>query len=390
MAIRVRCKCGKSLKISSKLADKKIACPECKHSFRIPAEKFAAMAGPAAPVPAAPPATPIDPMPASLDDEIAAAGSGMIEFTQSDALLDLIGEPAPGEAAPTALTLEELPAEVGYATDPTARIQGARRPSDPISGPQRGFFADVLTSFIYPVKSVNNLVTLAIIFVVSAIGDATSQMQMGLLGLFVRLACALIIGGWFASLYFAVIQETATGSEDLPGLTLEDGWFDGVIVPAFRYIGAIALVLLPAIGLTFFNAMGWIPSSVASLIPIWFFGGVFLLPMSMMLFSFRSASTMFRIDLVLATIAKTILPYLSIWGILLLVSFVIVLAKGGASVLGTLIGVSMTSMSPTAFLGGLLGRVILSWIGVYFTLVGMRTIGLYYLHFKRRFVFVME
>lgn len=40
MALRVKCKCGKALKVSSKLADRKMACPHCKRPFRIPAAKF--------------------------------------------------------------------------------------------------------------------------------------------------------------------------------------------------------------------------------------------------------------------------------------------------------------------------------------------------------------
>lgn len=388
MAIRVRCKCGKSLKISSKLADTKIACPACARSFRIPAEKFS----PASQCPRGEPALSdaAAPAPMSLDDELAASVSGPIDFSQSDVLNLLEDDPVPAGGDAAALTVLDAPQQMAYAADPTAKIAAARRPTDPIAGPQRGFWADVGVSFIYPVKGVSNMITLAVIFFVSAIGDLVSQIQMGLLGLFIRFACFVVIGGWFASVYFAVIQETATSSEDLPGLSLEDGWWDGILVPAFRFVGAMGLVLLPAMLLVLLSAMGRVPSSIASLAPIWFFGGVFLLPMSLMLFSFQAGATMLRIDLVLVTIAKTILPYLSIWGILLFVSCVIALARGGATVLGQLIGVSMSSISAGGFLGGLAGRILLSWVGVYFTLVGMRTIGLYYLHFKRRFVFVME
>lgn len=42
MALRVKCRCGKALNISAKFAGKKLACPNCKHPFRIPAERFAA------------------------------------------------------------------------------------------------------------------------------------------------------------------------------------------------------------------------------------------------------------------------------------------------------------------------------------------------------------
>ncbi|HPF37011.1 MAG TPA: hypothetical protein P5081_12870 [Phycisphaerae bacterium] len=392
MTIRVRCKCGKSLKIEERLAGRKLSCPACERPFRIPAEKFEAVRRRRSDE-----GTPVAPksdvaLPASLDEDLTAAGSGAIALSQDDlpGELKLQGDGAESEAAPAALTVLDGPNEVAYAADPTARIQGDRRVADPISGPKRGFFADMGTSFIYPCKSVNNLVTLAIVFAVSAAGDLCSVMPNGCFMIFVKFLVWVIIGGWFASMYFAVIQETASGSEDMPGLTLEDGWWDGIFAPAFRYLGAIAVVLAPAIFLTIAEGAGRLPSFMTSLIPIWFIGGVFLLPMSMMLFAFRSASTIFRLDLVLVTIAKTILPYLAIWGMLLLVSVLIVLAQGGATVLSTLIGVSLVSMSAGGFLSGLAMRIVLSWISVYFTIVAMRTIGLYYLHFKRRFVFIME
>lgn len=394
MAIRVRCKCGRSLKISSKLADKHLNCPACARPFRIPAEKFAAAVEKRATAQGGAPAgtaSPADPVPASLDDELGAVGPGLIDFSQSD-VLTLEDDPPPAAevAAPAALTLVDAPNEVAYAADPTARIAGSRRVSNPISGPQRRFWPDVATSFIYPVKGVHNVITLAVAFVVSAVGDAGSQVQFGLLGIFIQFSLFVIIGGWFASMYLSVIQETATGSEDLPGLSLEGGWWDDILVPAFRFIGAFALVLAPAFLLAIAGAAGLVPVAIAELTPIWFFGGLFLLPMSLMLFSFHAASAMFRIDLVLTTIARTILPYLSIWGILLLVSMIIAAARGSASLVGTLIGVKLATISAGGFLGGLLGRIALSWISIYFSLVAMRTIGLYYLHFKRRFAFVME
>lgn len=394
MAIRVRCKCGKSLKISSRHADKRIACPGCQRPFRIPAEKFRSAGSPSGGGNATQKVSPPDsvgasaPVPVSLDEEL--AGSGLIELSSSG-LGDLVDHATgAGDGPMEALTILESPQQVSYAPDRTARIQSTRRGADPIEGPKRGFWSDVLVSFIYPVKGVSNLVTLVIIFVVSAIGESSSQLQMGLLGAFIQFWLFVIMFGWFASIYFGVIQETATGSEDLPGLNLEDGWWDGILMPAFRYLGAIGLVLLPAICLTIASGMGWVPSFVASLIPIWFIGGVFLLPMSFLLFSFQAAGTMLRIDLVLATIAKTILPYLAMWAILLVVSCIILIARGGSAMLGTMVGVSMPSISANQFLAGLGGRILLSWIGIYFTLVAMRTIGLYYLHFKKRFVFVME
>lgn len=43
MTIRVKCRCGKSLKMATELAGKKLACPQCKRPFRISPEKLKTM-----------------------------------------------------------------------------------------------------------------------------------------------------------------------------------------------------------------------------------------------------------------------------------------------------------------------------------------------------------
>ncbi len=100
MALRIKCKCGKSLKVSSKLADKKLLCPGCNRAFRIPAEKFkeapddapakvAANKKPAAPKPPAE-----APMPAPVELDILPEkidwSSGDLSVSQSDILSGLI------------------------------------------------------------------------------------------------------------------------------------------------------------------------------------------------------------------------------------------------------------------------------------------------------------
>ncbi len=110
MALRVKCKCGKSLKVSSKLADKKVSCPGCQRPFRIPAAKFEARrakaaasrraasgsAGksparsrPPAPQPFNDPASAARAVPASLDDDLLNDLSGDYDESQSDILTEL-------------------------------------------------------------------------------------------------------------------------------------------------------------------------------------------------------------------------------------------------------------------------------------------------------------
>ncbi|MCB9856559.1 MAG: hypothetical protein H6818_12830 [Phycisphaerales bacterium] len=390
MAIRVRCKCGKSLKIGAALADKKIACPGCKRPFRIPAAKFAAAERKAAEKagrsPSAKPAVaPETPEPMSLDDEFAAMGSGLIDFSQSD-VLEFAAEGLSAPSAPAAVPIDGFPEQVNYASGAAAGVEPPRRLADPISGPKRGFWADAFVSFIYPAQSVGNAITLGIIFVVSAIEALVAAVP----GCFALLA-VLVIKGWFASLYFSVIQETASGSEDLPGLDLEGGWVDGIFMPALKFVGAFAVVLLPFVGLSILAAAGDLPKFVTSLMPLWFLAGVFMAPMSFLLFALGSPGTLFRLHVVLPTIAKTILPYLAIWLMLSLIFLVMmVVSLGGAVLLTALFPAGSLSPSISSFAATTFGSISISMFGTYLMIVAMRMIGLYYLHFKKRFVFVME
>jgi hypothetical protein len=111
MALRIKCKCGKSLKISSKLADKKLLCPGCNRAFRIPAEKFKAApdATPATaaavkkpPAPKPPTEAPV-PAPVELDltPEKIDWSSGDLSVSQSDILSGLIPDAKVGPGSPS-------------------------------------------------------------------------------------------------------------------------------------------------------------------------------------------------------------------------------------------------------------------------------------------------
>ena len=123
MALRITCKCGKSLKISSQLADKKLLCPGCKKAFRIPAEKFkrveakpplaqakptpAAKAQPAAAnkTPPAPKPKSEVPVPAPVELDLLPEkidwSSADLSVSQSDILSDLIPDAKPTAASPS-------------------------------------------------------------------------------------------------------------------------------------------------------------------------------------------------------------------------------------------------------------------------------------------------
>ncbi len=411
MALRVKCKCGKSLKVSSKLADKRIACPGCQRPFRIPATKFEAKRAKAArsaasgSVAKAPtrrtPATPksfnnptvaAGPVPASLDDELLGDLSGDYDESQSDILTELdvdASQSLTTGLAPEAVLVEAAAPELSYARS-EHRMPASRRLADPIQGPQRGFWADAFRSFIYPVASGGNALTLVIVCIIASLPTLLISVSVvSIMACFMFIA-SLCIFGWLAALYFSVIQDTAVGSEDLPGIKMESGFVDDILKPGLKYIGAFAVVLAPAALLAIAIAAGSLPVSWNWMILAWAVGGIFLLPMSLLMFAFDALGMMFRLDLIFTTIFRSIGPYLAIWLLLLIVGVGQVATTVGAEFLDKVFPSAMLSTSLTPVLATIGGQLALIALGVYFNIVSMRIIGLYYLHFKKRFTIVME
>lgn len=439
MALRVKCKCGKSLKISSQFAGRKLACPACKHPFRISAEKFRAAEaaqssastplattshaagggaaraaraaespsaqGPARGAPSAhgrarvaPAAVPVpDPMPASLDEELLAGlGAADVSFSRSDVLAGIPVSGAAAGAAPMAIDLGEgaPAADVTYARDRTVALPGLRTKLDARQGPSRGFWTDAFYSFIYPVKPAGNAVTLVFILAAAALDTYFAMMfpfvRFGLFSILIKLSVRLMLFGWLASVYLSIVGETARGSDDLPGLNLEDGLMDGVLKPAFKFIGAFAVAFLPAIVLLISIATGLASETLAVLIPVWLLIGIFFIPLILLLFSLDSLSMILRLDLMVTTIIKSFLPYLAIWLMLLVVGFGMIAAKTGGVVLRLVLPDFLVSPSAAIAAGGLAVQIGVSLISTYLMLVSMRIVGLYYLHFKRRFTMELE
>jgi len=363
VALRVKCKCGKVLKIPSRLAGKAAACPHCKKKYRIPSEP--------------------DPQPSHLDLDLLAnlpadppANPHGIELETNAG-----GELEP----PSAVAVDtDAPIKLGYAREHGTPEASGSRLRDAILDPRRTFWADAIGSFIYPIRNGENIVTLIFILFISAVQEFIPS--FGCLGL----VCSGIIFGWLAALYFSVIQITATGSDDLPGIRMEDGFYEDIIKPAFLYIGAIAVVLSPSVLLTIAIALGWVPQSMGAMLPFWIAAGIFLLPITLLLFAFDAPGMIFRLDLIVSTIWRTILPYLAIWLLLSAVGIGLLVTAASSSIVDSFMPQFLLNTSIKQAAIGLSLKVALNMIGTYLTIVAMRAIGLYYLHFKKRFTIVME
>jgi len=394
MAIRVRCSCGKSLKISSKHADKKIKCPACAKPFRVGSERFreaarraqAKRASSAAESAVAPSAQPVagsdaqpDAQPAALDDLLLADS-----HSQSD-VLDL--KPTiemQATALPAVAVEQDAEVDMGYARDPEKRKSSVSK-FNSVAAPQRSFWSDAAIAFVYPVMNANNAINYIILSLIVCVDLVFDFIPLGIIGLM----CSAIIFGWEVSVYLSVVGETGIGSDDLPANNLTGGMYDGVIRPALFFVGAFAIVLAPVALLVIFGAMGLVPDVVLDLSPVWLAAGIFLFPISLMLFAFEAPTVMFRPDLICTTIARTILPYLAIWALLLVVTGLMAGVKVGNFVLSQVPSLAGLEVI-TDLTNNIVGAVVLTFINVFLGLVAMRLVGLYYLHFKKRFTFKME
>lgn len=396
MVLRIECKCGATLKVASKQAGLILSCAGCGRPFRIPAEKFQAAAekvkpasGPADPAIAAPPApAPADafaePIPVELDIPLANLDTEIPDLDLS------LAEPASAAAPPAVLVGVANAPTLGYACDPHSRKTAIPHQlvDDAIQGPRRGFWADAFGAFVYPFMSAGNVVCLAALLIVALLPLAIDYIVSALpfiitpFAILARMAAV----GWLCAAYLSIVQDTAAGSDDMPSPLLQNGIVEDMLKPFFRFVGACAIVLLPAALFSIALAARLLPTSIGILIPVWIVIGVFLLPLSLLLFSFNAPGMMFRVDLVILTIVRTILPYLAIW-LMLIITTLAYLLLSAPKVLARIglqgMGIDLVGL-------GFLGYVISTLAQVYTSVVSMRIIGLYYLHFKRSFAIVME
>ena len=383
MLLRAKCTCGKLLEIPAACAGRKLSCPACKRTLTLSPEKFQATEAGAQPAeqPETSPA-PAPPQPALIELEHAP-----IKPESAAVELDLVIPPVPsGSELPPApeATAVTTAAPAGYAVGGSVASRGGRLDMDVISPPTQSFWADALAAFGYPFLNTGNVVTFAIIIFIYCLEMPLISFRglMGLRGFSVLLI--FFIEAWIAAIYLTVVLDTAAGSTDLPDLSMQDR--GGACV---RYLSAFACALLPAscyFILLYFNLLPPYLQSSANLAFL-IAAGIFFTPLYLILFAFNATNMVYRVDLIFTTVFRTWLPYLSLWGMLLLVGIVKILPL--ASLLAASAGLNISVPTLPAF-GGIFGQIAYDIIDIYLGIVAMRLIGLYYLHFKRRFTLVME
>lgn len=392
MALLVRCKCGKKLRIPATAAGRMVVCPNCQKQFRISPEKFhdarsrvASLEGgggsrePPSPPPAVEPqpvALDIEPVeldlqPASLDG---ATGALLTEL-EADAAG---AAPRPNGVAPRVVEIETT-VELDYAAgDTPPGAAGSGGPGDEIARPRRGYWADAFSSFGYPFRNVTNLFSFVFIALLACMRFPLAYAPIiGAVG-------AFFIFGWLAAVYLSTVRDTASGSDEMPGIKIEEGFVEDILKPAFRFIGSFAVALLPAVTYGLLIAFG-VPLPGLG-VPVMMAIGVFFWPIIVIMFALGFVQTLARLDLIVTTILRSILPYLATW-LMLGVVLILFVATTMGSVIASF-GVNLAI--PDLMSAGIVARIFLEVVQTYLFLVAMRLIGLFYLHFKDRFTVSME
>ena len=335
------------------------------------------------------------------------------------------------------------PAASAYAPDPViaeTRLH-PHTAGEAIEGPKRRFWADIGRSFALPFLSVGNAVNFAIIVIITTVGVAALYLlSVGGIAVCIiaplvpiGVICAIYCTGWLCAFLLGVVQDSATGSDDLPDIKIEDFSVRAILRSTLRYCAAHAVVLVPAgfvwLILTLFSPY----VSGLPLLPPFSAQGVasLLLPIALLLFATGPARQILRTDLVFGSIWRTFLPYLATWLIvasLQLLQVILILgayikcfeaelskpgpglfflvmaaflSQGFWSVFAFIIllvenlGIVQTLNLVRPLVAwiphlGPLGMIAVIAIDLYLAVVSMHTVGLLYRHFKKRLTVVLE
>lgn len=263
----------------------------------------------------------------------------------------------------------------------------------------RGFGGDVLWTFLF-LSSPSNLITFFYFWIAMALAPMVTCLP--LIGIFFWLA----VLGWYCAYLFEVLGSAAAGERDLPQVPSPRHLVD-VFDPLFKWIGSWVFVFIPAIayviltwkqsGITGYDLLPMMANGLASLLggqgtgtvsfDILVYIGIIFWPMVVLCVALGGFASLYRLDLILWTIIKTLPLYLltlvlMLGGVFLQQGFMTLAGGNLASQARSGQG-SASSMMGLAFALGILG----TGIEVYMDIVLMRLIGLYYYHFKDRFAF---
>jgi len=377
MSVAICPGCHTRYNVPATAAGKRTTCKKCGAAFRVPAA-----APPPAAVPPHAPAVPNSDL--GLGDLEALAGGQAIEMERPAA--------AP---APFAAGADEHRAS-GRSSAVSASAPVGRAHSDPGVSAYGHYLRDVGQSllFIRKPKNVGLFIVLWLVLLVREFLQTAAGMT-GVMGLGFCAMGWLVLSGWYMAFQMNLVTWAAGGDEELPNLTVEDGWWDGILIPFFRLLTTYIVVLLPALvywivlyrrmNETFMANLGGgtpVPASATMAILVMLvLAGMCAWPMLVLVVSVGgSVRGMLQLDLILETVFKSLPAYL-----LTVVAVYVTLGLRGLvwALVWSKLSAKVDWSNDWASIV-LLPAVFIA-INLYFEIASLRAVGLYYRHFKHRF-----
>lgn len=381
--------CKARYRVRESAAGKRTTCKKCGRQFRVPAAAVSVPKKTATTHPAvdAPPATPDSE--SWLADVEALADGHAIEPPPSVAPKTKAAGPAQRAAA-----FGHAGSAPGAAHTTPARV-GAHG-----GGAYGRYLSAVGRSFLFLAKPMN-ILTFIGVWIVLAIGEVmkTAMAMAPLLTVPFLGFGAFIVAGWYMAFQINLVVAAAGEDERLPRMGAEDGVMGGVVFPFFQMLTARVFAFLPAgvylvivllrVGAAAANNKGAViagaspvpAASTIAVLVVLTLAGYFVWPMLVLVVSCGGAiSSMFRLDLLIATIVKSFPAYLLT---VLAVNF-----TNGLKIVLT--GIVLAGMSDKTNLmddwtSVLVLPALFVGIGLFFDIIAMRSIGYYYCCFKHRF-----
>jgi len=357
--IAIRCpKCQTRYRVPDEVAGKRTQCKKCGQPFRVP-----------------------QPRPPALEsaEELRLADPTALENGRP------VNAPTPAGPPP----LPNSPVTTGQ---PPIAAQAPTWSAAATLNPYQAYLRSILQSLAFPTRP-GDLVTALILCLLLLACETLAPFALYLGSLM-----AFIITGWYWSFQFNVVQDAAAGEEDLPTLAFTGGWWDDIIVPFFKMLLINVLAVLPLIAFLVISgafvtlaeeARSGNSASLGSVLTghllnlqtltvaaLLLLGGFFLWPMFVLVVAVGGVGGLLRVDLMIRTILNSFPGYL--------IAVVAVYVSIGVQNIADVIVEFFWGQTATVQ-GTLALRAVLVPIEVYFTIVAMRTVGLYYHHFKERF-----
>jgi hypothetical protein len=263
------------------------------------------------------------------------------------------------------------------------------------------YFAAIAQSLVF-LRKPGNIVTFVIVWLLLAMREvmqtAMSLAPSYIVGAFLFMA-SFVITGWYMAFRMNLALWAAGEEEELPGLAVEEGWWDGVLVPFFRMLAVYVFAFLPC-GLFLWTLSIRMSAAVAAspgllgpvgspvpgasaivVLVLLAALGLFIWPMLVLVVSCgNSIKGMFRLDLIGETILKSLPAYLlTVLGV-----YVAFGAQVGITALiWAQLGQTTSWYDDWVAIFGL--PALLVGVNLYFDIVSMRAIGYYYCCFKHKF-----